>query len=81
MIFLKNYQREIGSSRTSEMLMNLRELCSAAQAKSIILGMAQCVDFMSYDIPNRRNYTELRHRFCLVPAMIHIISMLENFSS
>uniref|UniRef100_A0AAF5PUN3 Nuclear condensin complex subunit 3 C-terminal domain-containing protein n=1 Tax=Wuchereria bancrofti TaxID=6293 RepID=A0AAF5PUN3_WUCBA len=64
MIFLKNYQRRIGSARTSVMLMNLRELCNAAQAKSVVTGMtrtAQCADFVSYDILDRRNYAEMRH--------------------
>uniref|UniRef100_A0A8R1XWW5 Cnd3 domain-containing protein n=1 Tax=Onchocerca volvulus TaxID=6282 RepID=A0A8R1XWW5_ONCVO len=60
MIFLKNYQREIGSARTSEVLMKLRELCNAAHPKSIITDMAPYADFTSYDILDRRNYTELR---------------------
>ncbi|EFO25620.1 hypothetical protein LOAG_02867 [Loa loa] len=60
MVFLKNYQREIGSVRTSEMLMKLHELCNATQTKSIVVGMMPYADFVSYDILGRRNYTELR---------------------
>ncbi|CAG9536349.1 unnamed protein product [Cercopithifilaria johnstoni] len=61
MIFLKNYQREIGSARTSEMLMNLRELCNAAQVKSVKTDMTPYINFVNYDILDRRNYTELRY--------------------
>ncbi|VDO23380.1 unnamed protein product [Brugia timori] len=61
MIFLKNYQREIGSARTSVMLTNLRELCNAAQAKSVVTSMTPCADFVSYNILDRRNYAEMRH--------------------
>ncbi|VDP11776.1 unnamed protein product [Onchocerca flexuosa] len=60
MIFLKNYQREIRSARTSEILMKLRELRNAAQPKSVITNMTPFADFTSYDILDRRNYTELR---------------------
>uniref|UniRef100_A0A0R3RVC8 Cnd3 domain-containing protein n=1 Tax=Elaeophora elaphi TaxID=1147741 RepID=A0A0R3RVC8_9BILA len=62
MIYLKNYQREIESARTNEMLMNLHKLCSAEQAKSIPVGMASYTDLVSYgSILGRHNYTELRH--------------------
>ncbi|MCP9256953.1 hypothetical protein DINM_000135 [Dirofilaria immitis] len=61
MIFLKNYQREIGNARTTEMLVNLRKLCSAAQQESVIANMTPRANLVSYDILDRRNYTELRH--------------------
>ncbi|KAM3717404.1 Condensin complex subunit [Dirofilaria immitis] len=61
MIFLKNYQREIGNARTTEMLVNLRKLCSAAQQESVIANITPRANLVSYDILDRRNYTELRH--------------------
>lgn len=63
MIFLKNYQRQIGNARTSEMLLNLRELCSATRVKSDKTDITAYADFVNYAILDRRNYTELRRRF------------------
>uniref|UniRef100_A0A915PUR9 Nuclear condensin complex subunit 3 C-terminal domain-containing protein n=1 Tax=Setaria digitata TaxID=48799 RepID=A0A915PUR9_9BILA len=59
MTFLKNYQKEIGSARTSEMLINLSKLCSAAQSKMDTAGTASYTDFVKYDILDRRNFAEL----------------------
>lgn len=81
MIFLKNYQRKIGSVRTSEMLKSLSELCNAEQAKLVTADITSSADLMSYDILGRRNYTEMRRRFYFNLQLFYGITVVHIIAS